>query len=362
MKLTHWMVFFAFCITGTSCIQDEALNAEADILSCIVPEGILKRDPIIDNHKVTLMVKADTDLAAQAPEFTLTPGATIDPASGSMQNFLTPQEYTVTSEDGNWRKKYEVTYIVAGLSTQYSFEHVKQQNNYQVFYEIDKDGKTIMTWASGNPGFAFTGATTNPEEYPTTSAYDGKVGKCLRLVTRSTGDFGAKLGMPIAAGNLFMGEFDTFSAVVNALKATKFGLPFEHVPTYLSGYYKFKSGDMFQENGKDVPGKKDKCDIYAVFYETDDKVKMLDGINVFTSPNLVSIARINDQKETDEWTQFYLPFIAKPGKTIDKDKLKDGKYNVAIVFSSSIEGGSFSGAIGSTLYIDEVELVYSAED
>ena len=47
-----------------------------------------------------------------------------------------------------------------------------------------------------------------------------------------------------------------------------------------------------------------------------------------------------------------------PGKTVDSQKLEDGKYNVAIVFSSSIKGDLFEGAAGSTLYIDEVELSY----
>lgn len=46
---------------------------------------------------------------------------------------------------------------------------------------------------------------------------------------------------------------------------------------------------------------------------------------------------------------------------VDKDKLKAGKYNVAIVFSSSIEGDYFRGAVGSTLYIDEVELIHAAD-
>ena len=40
------------------------------------------------------------------------------------------------------------------------------------------------------------------------------------------------------------------------------------------------------------------------------------------------------------------------------NELEDGKYNVAIVFSSSIKGDLFEGAAVSTLYIDEVELSY----
>ena len=89
----------------------------------------------------------------------------------------------------------------------------------------------------------------------------------------------------------------------------------------------------------------------------------MDATNRFDHPNLISIARIDekDRKETDEWTEFYLPFVTKTGKTVDKDKLKAGKYNVAIVFSSSIEGDYFRGAVGSTLHIDEVELIHASD-
>lgn len=78
--------------------------------------------------------------------------------------------------------------------------------------------------------------------------------------------------------------------------------------------------------------------------------------------NLISVARISDQKETDEWTHFYIPFVAKPGKVIDKDKLAKGGYQLSIVFSSSLKGDVFEGAEGSTLWIDEVEIIQSGEN
>lgn len=93
----------------------------------------------------------------------------------------------------------------------------------------------------------------------------------------------------------------------NVLRATKFGVPFTHIPTSFKGYYKYKAGEVFTVKGEPVSGRKDICDIYAVFYETDDKVKSLDGTNVFTSPNLISIARISNAKETEQWTEFNLP-------------------------------------------------------
>ena len=89
---------------------------------------------------------------------------------------------------------------------------------------------------------------------------------------------------------------------------------------------------------------------------------MPDGKNYFTSPYLVSIDRINNPKETEKWTSFYIPFIMPPGKNIEQEKLKKGGYKGAIVFSSSKDGGNFNGAIGSTLYIDEVELIYKSNE
>lgn len=371
MKFASLIAYLWLSITLLSCIQDEAPNAEADIVSCTVQENILKREPIIENKKVTLMVRADIDLAHQAPEFELTPGATISPASGTVRDFTSPQYYTVTSQDGKWQKNYQVVYVVAGISTEYHFENVRQETSalgtYDVFFDTDSTTGNSIDWASGNAGFVLTGnGKDGPKTFPTCSTPDGKIGQGVKLETKSTGDFGSKLGMPIAAGNLFMGNFDVLSALSNALKATKLGMPFEHVPTYLKGYFKYEAGKQFEEGGKPVSGKKDTWDIYAIFYEVTDKVKMLDGTIVkengtIEHPNLISVARIsNDQRiETDEWTEFYLPFIALPGKTINEEKLKAGGYNVSMVFSSSKDGNLFKGAVGSTLYIDEVELIYA---
>ena len=352
----------------TSCIKDEALNAEADILTCTVSKEIMKREPVIENDKIMVMVNADADLKHQAPEFTLTPGATIEPASGTERDFTTPQHYTVTSEDGNWKKVYTVAFIIAGISTDFSFENVrkyeKKNYTYDIFFDEDLATGNVIDWATGNPGYALTGmGTPDPTSFPTSSHLDGVRGKCVKLETKSTGQFGADLGMPIAAGNLFMGNFDVMSALKSPLNATRFGLPFEHVPTYIRGYYKYKPGEVYTEKGQPVPGKQDTWDIYGIFYEVTPGVSYIDGSvmeDKYTHPNLVSVALLEekDRKDADEWTEFYIPFVMKPGKAIDREKLKNGGYNVALVFTSSLYGSYFNGAPGSTLYLDEVELIY----
>ena len=46
------------------------------------------------------------------------------------------------------------------------------------------------------------------------------------------------------------------------------------------------------------------------------------------------------------------------GRKVDAAKLKAGQYNLAIIMSSSKDGATFNGAVGSTLYVDEMELFY----
>lgn len=350
-----------FCSFLASCIKSEAPNSEADILACIVPREILKADPMIENKSILIMVNKGTNVTAVAPEFKLTPGATIEPASGTARNFTTPQEYIVTSEDKKWSKTYKISFTDDDIKTIYHFEDTLKRNKYYIFAEKENN-KVIMEWASGNGGFAITGAADNDKGYPTLQSDNGYKGKCLELITRSTGSFGASVGMPMAAGNLFMGKFDALSALANPLKATKLGLPFTKIPTYITGYYKYKAGAEYTENGKVVPGKQDTFDIFAIFYETDETTKILDGTNKFTHENVYSIARISNRAETANWTKFTLPFITRTGKSINTEKLLSGKYNIALVFSSSIDGDKFYGAVGSTLLIDEVELLYNTID
>jgi hypothetical protein len=46
------------------------------------------------------------------------------------------------------------------------------------------------------------------------------------------------------------------------------------------------------------------------------------------------------------------------GKDAPDDIVTAQGFNLALVFSSSIRGAQFEGAIGSTLYVDEVEVSY----
>ena len=359
MKLQNIIITIASLFTLQSCIKSEAPNTEADILTCEVDGNLLIREPIIQNTEVKLYVNAWEDVKNLAPRFTLTKGATIEPTSGTIRNFSTPQTYTVTSEDGKWKKTYKVSFLSNdAIITQFHFENARTSDGYYVFFDTTASGQE-MTWSSGNAGFKLTKlfGTIPIADYPTTQSDEGFKGKCVKLVTRSTGSLGAAFKKPIAAGNLFTGEFDTAPSFTNPLKTTHFGTTFNKKPLALSGYYKYKAGVKFtNKDNKEVANQKDMFDIYAVCYEVTDDVQYLDGSNIKTHPNIVMIAQLNNRKETDMWTPFRIIFTAKNGKTIDPEKLKNNKYNLAIVMSSSEGGAEFLGAVGSTLYVDEMQL------
>jgi len=376
MKLKNLLacVLTGILLGFTSCIEDEAPNAEADILQCILPESI--RTDAEPNYNASfnkeynayplyIEVKSGTDRSVLAPTFELTPGATIEPASGSTQNFNRPVRYTVTSEDGQWHRTYVIfiDYPKAELiPTTFHFEQARLENNYQVLYEVDANNRSLV-WASGNPGYKLANSGAATQDYPTTLGMGlGRTGHCARLVTRETGSLGGLVGMPIASGNLFIGNFDLSNALGNALGATKFGTTFYHLPLRLTGYYKYQSGPSFYENGKYNDQKKDIFNIYALFYEKTNEIKVLDGhvaANQFEHPNMVALALIDNAYESDEWVHFDLHFdYERYGKTIDFDKLRAGGYNLAIVLASSKDGDQFKGAPGSTLLVDDLEIVY----
>ncbi len=356
-------------LSVTSCIKEEALNAEADIVSCELDKDILIRQPVITNDEVRFYVNAWEDLTQVAPTFLLTEGATIEPASGTTMDFTMPQTYTVTSQDGQWKKTYKVSFVFGNLATDYHFENIKYyeykddwnptaepQKLYHIFYDQTTDGKEFA-WSSGNAGFMITNRTAPATDYPTSQAEDGYVGKCAKLVTRSTGSFGAMFGAPLAAGNLFIGDFQI--SLSEMAKSTHFGVPFHKTPLRLAGYYKYKAGTTYTNKSNEVQtDKKDIFDIYAVMYEVTAGVPYLDGTNIKTHENIVMMAQVEERKETDEWTHFSADFKPVNGKSIDAVKLSEGKYNLAIVMSSSEGGAYFNGAVGSTLYVDEVNLYY----
>ncbi|HIV84462.1 MAG TPA: PCMD domain-containing protein [Candidatus Prevotella intestinigallinarum] len=384
MKLHKLFLLATVCCTLSACFKDEPANAECDIEAAWIhfdnpAECVWNLNDTIINVSSTTTdirfeVRAGTDLTALAPEFKTTAGATITPKSGTVLDFSkAPVQYTVTSEDEAWHREYKVSITERRHTTNdtlnfdfenyYLYQEPNSSSSYYIWSDyLNEDGSQANNWATGNAGFKLTNYLAKPEEYPTIPLADGGVsGDAVMLVTRKTGAIGAAYRKPIAAGNLFLGTFIGDNALLKPMEATQFGLPFDRTPIKFTGYYQYTPGETFtNQDGNVVNGKVDAGDIYAVLYinhDADGNPFVLTGDNVLTSEQIVLLARVPNVEPTDGWTYFELEFEKRNGKEIDLDLLNGFGYNLAVVFSSSVDGAYFQGAENSTLIIDNVRVI-----
>ena len=374
----------ASILSLTSCFKDEPLNAECDIEQAYIQPGSWLKlwftnasDTLVnvqsDQDKIEFTMKPFASLKKQAPMFRLTPGATIQPESGSVHDFSKgPVTYVVTSEDKQWTRTYQVS-IKKGQTTmskefEFDFENAYLSKGYYNWQE-NWNGNKLDIWATGNSGFKMSNSSSKPEEYPTVMIENGHRGKGVQLTTRRTSKIADMVHKPIAAGNLFIGQFDATDALRDAMKATKFGHPFsfDAKPAKLEGWYKYHAGEKFTDKNMKELDRHDYGTIYAVLYENIDEkgnAVLLYGDNVQTSKQIVALALVGETHDdngkvaignTREWHHFSVDFEYK--KAIDLIKLKNGGYSLSIVCSSSSDGANFLGAEGSTLWIDSFKLI-----
>lgn len=352
------------CLYGSSCIKEEAKNMEADIIAVPIADSLVYGSPRITNNFVVIHPHKDKVNIDSFPLFfELTPGAKISPASGSYQNFSAPVTYTVTSEDGQYQKTYQVAFITESVPTTFDFEHYEFDalKAYTKFFEVGNTQANI--WGSGNAGFAtLAGSNPTASSYPTqvtTLQQEVQHGlAALKLVTTSTGALGAMVNMPIAAGSLFIGSLD----ISNQFNPqTQMGFPYSGKPLSISGYYQYKPGDqLIDKSGSAIEGS-DECSIYAVLYDRNElfnrtQTSWLSNDNVQTDPSIVAIAKLPSGKETEgnQWIPFHLTFDYL--RQVDLESANAFNYNITIVFSSSKDGDSYQGAVGSTLLVDHVTI------
>lgn len=372
-----------FALGTSSCIQDELPNSECDIEKIIIhhpnPESVFYRlsdtiriVPPADSE-INFEVRSDADLSLMNIEYILTEGATRNNVSEYKSDEIKIQ---TTSEDGKWNRLYTISFSVPANSfsrekkiIEFNFEDHRFDDGGKYNIWLNEDDANY--WASGNPGFRLSKSTALPNEYPTIVEENGYAGHAVSLVTRSTGMFGEMAGMPIAAGNLFVGSFDVSQALKDAMAATLFGKPFQLNPMRIKFMAKYQPGEKYKklENKKavDVPDMVDYPDMYAVLYKNTDangKTVTLRGDDGKTNPNIVARAFLSKKDaqslSADKWTEINIPFEVL--EKIDETRLENRGYNFAIVFTSSFAGGEFSGAVGSTFTIDEVRLICNEDE
>lgn len=414
-KITPALLVVA-ALSLNSCIKDELPNKECDITSAranvanpsevffqlsdtIAPINADYGSAVIQFQRVTPWA----DLTNVAPTFTVSDGAVLMPPSGTERNFAndTTQVYFCIAEDerallqdikvdptglaklaaaakeGHHIRPYYVQFkhsITEDTDiSDYTFDYYYLETKKQKYYEwsdpyADGSTRTVPNWASANAGFSTARSSAAAMEYPTVPVVDGGVdGKdCVKLETCSTGSFGKLFKMPLAAGNFFLGTFDMSQALTNTLHATRFGEnnTLERKPIKFTGYYKYTPGpQMTNEKSENIEGT-DEPAIYCVIYRNHDaegNSAVLYGDDVETSSLVVARAEIKDwQYDTTDWVPFNLDFTWY--QDLDATLLSQKGYNFSIVCSSSKKGATYTGALGSKLYVDNFKIYYETDN
>lgn len=395
-----------------SCIKDELPNKECDIIAAYAnvsnPEEVFYQlsdtlAPINADYASSTIqfqnVMPWADLSAIAPKLQISEGATLLPPSGTVRDFSndTTQIYFCIAEDeqallaeiqrintplpiaellqaakeGRHVRPYYVQFLrsKSGMSSviDYDFENYFLETKSQKFYEWSdpyEDGspRAVPNWATANKGFSTARGSAAPEEYPTVpvkgQGIDGS--DCVMLQTCSTGDFGAFFGLPLAAGNLFLGTFDMSKALTQTLRATRFGENnvLEAKPMRLTGYYKYEPGPQMTNSKSEPIDGTDSPAIYSFIYKNHDSngnPAVVYGDDINTSPLIVARAEVKEWKmNTTEWVPFSLEYTWY--EEFDEKLAAQKGYNFTIVCSSSKEGDTYTGAIGSKLFVDKFRL------
>ncbi len=168
-------------------------------------------------------------------------------------------------------------------------------------------------WETANKTVDLFPLTLNPNVTKSTDAHSGTYSAKLETTTW----FGQ-----LAAGTVFSGEFEP--NISNPSESIQFGKPWAgERPEFFRFWYQFEP----------VMGDSAECYVYLT----------VDGM----PDTQVGEAYVKIKDATSGWTEMEVPFTYFTN---------DVPNEIAIVFASSAAGGTFEGQVGTTLYVDDVEL------
>jgi len=295
-------------------------------------------DNDLTNHTFPINITSDIKFSSGAKATSVVNGELIFSSVDEVK------KVTVTAEDGNVKDWY--IFIVHKQIQNAGFENwfTNVGMNGKSYTEIGNSAIESL-WATANMGTSmYTVYCTQPYYETENTLAEIKTGQTGLTAETST--------IPITAGTLFTGRFDISGAIANPTdpkKATDFGIPFRHKPTALKVQYKYQAGEKYIQATLNSPTNifggftvteiegEDKCSIYAILEKRNDT-------------NVIEIARAQLDSGTtpDILTEFTIPFNYTS---------TENPTHITIVFTSSIDGDLWRGAVGSTLIVDNLQLV-----
>jgi len=339
-------------ISVFACKKDDQLPSNGYELIDLQVKATSNFTPVktfIDSLRGEVQVFNATDFKEADFPITLTPellvseGATVFPVPGTSVTFSSPEDftkYTITSEDGLKSKEYIFTIRDRQIPNG-DFENwfTEIGMNSKPFPEPGKY-KESTVWATANMG-------TSIYSIYGTSPLTENGNTAIKIETVTT------VALPLIAGALYIGDFDIAGAIAdptNPVAAAKLGIPFFARPKAVQFKYAYKAGNQLVQAVLKDPG--NLFGGFTVFNrEGKDKFGIEIALEKRVGENISVVAKTNFQSDqnVEELTQITLPI---------NYLLNEAPTHFYISFSPSFDGGTFQGAVGSTLLIDDIKMIY----
>lgn len=202
-------------------------------------------------------------------------------------------------------------------------------------------------WDTGNKGATTLGDSNT---FPTTDTSTG-TGQAAQLETRFVG---ISVVGKLAAGNIFAGTYVRTDGTNGILS---FGRPFTERPTRLRGYLKYTSTAISHATSEFdyLKGRPDTCIVWTALIDSPEAFEIRTNPknrHLFDPEGAEVIAY--GSFESGQSIPQYIPFEIK----LDYKSTQRIPRYILIVASSSKYGDYFTGGAGSTLWLDDFELLY----
>lgn len=169
-----------------------------------------------------------------------------------------------------------------------------------------------------------------------------------------------------AAGNVYTGKFG--KATISPLGATlQWGVQFNSRPLALRGWYRYEPQTINRASAsyEHMKGQTDYCQIQIFLTDWTAPFDINTGKNQFVdtsekNPSIIAYGGLVSQENTNNIngnTNGYIQFTIP----LEYRNLNNPSY-IVISGAASRYGDYFTGAIGSTMYLDELELVYDPDE
>jgi hypothetical protein len=352
------ILLYIVIILFTQCVEEDffGLSSYGEIKSLEVSNQASQA--VINSQEKTVKVEipAGVDLTSiKIRILSISSFATSDINVGDEVDLTDPVLIEITAEDGmvsNWTLS---AYVAASNPQLPDSDFNRWYQTADGYYEPGESASTTI-WGTGNPGTKLLGL------YPTTPLEREADNLAVRMETLYNGSLPATFGAPISAGSIFTGKFDVNNIdLSDPSAAIDFGIPFAGRPASFKIKYSYVPGAENKDKNGNVLSYGDACDIFI----------LLEVRNESESRRLAT-AWFRSEASVESLTDLQVEFSygELPADAPDYTKPPDGLYvgsdsaafilptHLTFVASSSYDGNSFGGAVGSLLIIDDLELIY----